>query len=334
MTDAPENETGETIEIRSLEPDDTLGLRKLIERCYGDGYPKRVMYASDELAGLVRSREYRSVVAVSDGKVVGHMAFTWPDPDATVVEAGTTVVHPDWRGKGLMNRLALALAEELVADGAAGFIHFPTTAHPVMQKASLGAGGKETGIFLAYLPPGLREPGSDEAGDSRLAVTVVYQPVVEAPPQLIYLPTRYAELILELAGDLGLAREAAEGSGPADGETRFKRSLDPRRGLERVRVERIGPDITAGISSILEDTDARLVHVDLPMNDPGVDYAVEGLRPLGFGFAAWLPGWAGHDVLRLQRIGEPSDAELEPTLHSAEAQSLMKLIRRELGRPD
>ena len=330
MGETGDGQVDDGVELRPLEPADTPGLRELIERCYGDAYPKRVMYEPDALAKLIRSGEHSGVVAVSGEEVVGHMAYTWPDPDATVVEAGTTVVDPEWRGRGLMNRLALALAEQLVADGAAGFIHFPTTAHPVMQKASLGAGGKETGILIAYLPPGLQEPGGDEAGDRRLAVTVVYQPVVEAPGQRIHLPIRHAELILGLAGELGLSREPVEGSGPAADETRLERALDPQRDLERVRVERIGRDIPATMSSILEDTDARLIHVDLPMNDPGIDEAGEALRPLGFGFAAWLPGWAGHDVLRLQWIDRPADADLSPDLYSPEAGALMDLIRTDL----
>ncbi len=53
---------------------------------------------------------------------------------------------------GLKGRLGLALGEVLVSEGAVGFIHFPTTAHPVMQRALLSAGGRETGVMLAYLP--------------------------------------------------------------------------------------------------------------------------------------------------------------------------------------
>lgn len=330
MSGGAYDRAGEECEVRPLEPADTPGLGQLIERCYGDAYPKRVMYESDELADLVRSRRHRGVVAVSGDDIVGHMSFTWPNPGATVVEAGTTVVDPDSRGKGLMNRLALALAEELVADGATGFVHFPTTAHPVMQKASLSAGGKETGILIAYLPPGLQEPGRGEAGEDGLAVTVVYQPVVEAPAQRLYVPTRYADLILGFAGGLGLSRDAAEGSDPTTDETHLKRTLDPQRKLEQIRVERIGRDIPDSISSILQERNARVIHLDLPMNDPGINYAVEGLRPLGFGFAAWLPGWARHDVLRLQQIEAASEGELSPALHSPDAGTLMCLIRQEL----
>ena len=197
------------IEVRPMTPGDAQGVSECIVRCYGDAYPKRVMYQPDEVAMLVRSRAYNGVVAASGAEVVGHIGFTWPTNASTVVEDGTTVVDPGFRGQGLMGRLGLALGEALAAEGAVGFIHFPTTAHPVMQRASLSAGGRETGVMLAYLPAETRDNAMGAVGEERLAVTVVYQPVLKAPSQNIYLPSRYGGLIRGFADGLGLSRSAA-----------------------------------------------------------------------------------------------------------------------------
>jgi len=263
--------------------------------------------------------------------VVGQIGFTLPTPASTVVEAGTTVVDPGARGQGLMGRLALALFEAVAAQGAAGFIHFPTTAHPVMQRASLAAGGRETGVMLAYLPPQARDLELGAQGAGRLAVTVVYQPVAAAPAQRIHLPRRYAELILDLADALGLGRSEAGPPRTPAGESLLEHGSDAARGLERIAVERIGADIDAAVSSLASATAAALVHVDLPMNDPGIDHAVELLRRSGFAFAAWLPGWAGHDMLRMQQPASPSESELAPALFSPRAGALMRMIRAELS---
>lgn len=321
------------VEVRPITPSDTEGVTALVGRCYGDAYPKPVMYRPDELAGLVASGEHGGAVAIAGDRVIGHMAYTWPSPGATVVEAGTTVVDPEWRGKGLMSRLAFALAELLVADGAVGFVHFPTTAHTVMQKASLSAGGRETGIMLAYLPADGRGPGTDGPEDSRLAVTVVYQPVVEAPAREIFLPDRYAGLLSGIAAALGLSRNTAGPLISPEAESRLEQRFEASRALERVSVERIGDELDGRVVEILDGSPARLVHVDLRMDDPGIDWAVERLRPLGFAFAAWLPGWTDCDVLRLQRLADPSEAELSPTLHSSEARSLMELVEEEISGP-
>ena len=323
-------EVADDVEVRPMTPADAQGVSECISRCYGDAYPKRVMYRPDEVAMLVRSRAYNGVVATAGAGVVGHIGFTWPTSASTVVEAGTTVVDPSCRGMGLMGRLALALVEVLASEGAVGFIHFPTTAHPVMQRASLSAGGRETGVMLAYLPAETRDLAIGALGEERLAVTVVYQPVLKAPSQSIHLPRRYDRLILGVADGLGLSRSAARTFRAPIGESQLERVHDASRGLERISVDRIGADIATKVTSVVTATAAALVHVDLPMNDPAIDHTVEQLRLASFTFAAWLPGWAGHDVLRLQHVAAPSEAELSPTLFSSDARALMTVIRTEL----
>jgi hypothetical protein len=292
------------------------------------------MYRPTEMAVLVHSRAYNGVVAVSGARVIGHIGFTRPTRASTVVEAGTTVVDPSFRGMGLMGRLGLALAEMLASKGTVGFIHFPTTAHPVMQRASLSAGGRETGVMLAYLPGETRDHATGAVGEGRLAVTVVYQPVLKGPPQSIYIPCRYRELILDLAAGLGLSRSAALPLEPPIGETKLKHVFDASRGLERISVNRIGADIVTEVTSATGTHAATLVHVDLPMDDPAIDYAVAQLRGSSFAFAAWLPGWADHDVLRLQYVAAPSGAELSPILYSPKAEALMAMIHAELVDPE
>ena len=317
------------IEVKPMTPGDAQGVSECIVRCYGDGYPKRVMYRPDEVSMLVRSRAYNGVVAASGEEVVGHIGFTWPTSASTVVEAGTTVVDPGFRGQGLMGRLGLALGEVLAAEGAVGFIHFPTTAHPVMQRASLSAGGRETGLMLAYLPAETRDGAIGAVGEERLAVTVVYQPVLNAPSQSIYLPRRYGGLIQGFADGLGVSRSAAEPFRTPTGESQLKCAFDAARGLLRASVDRIGADLATAVAGVVETHAAGLVHVDLAMNDPAIDHAVEELRRSSFAFAAWLPGWAGHDVLRLQYVASPSEGELSPSVFSPDARALLAMIRME-----
>ncbi len=316
-----------------MTPGDAPGVSECIVRCYGDACPKRVMYRPEEVAMLVRSGVYNGVVAVSGEEVVGHIGFTWPTSASTVVEAGTTVVDPGFRGQGLMGRLGLALAKVLAQEGAVGFMHFPTTAHSLMQRASLSAGGRETGLMLAYLPAETRDNAVGAAREGRLAVTVAYQPVLDAPSQDIYLPRRYDTLIRGFADVLGVSRSAAGPFRPPSGESQLASGFDASRGLLRVSVDRIGADLATTVARVVETRAAGLVHVDLPMDDPAIDHAVEELRRLSFAFAAWLPGWAAHDVLRLQHVASPSDGELSPSLFSNDARALLVVIRTELLRP-
>lgn len=94
------------ISVRTMTPTDAPGLAACIRRCYGESYTKRVMYEPGALAKLVRSGAYNGVVATAGDDIVGHSGFNRPNPQATVAEAGTTVVDPNSRGSGLMKRLA------------------------------------------------------------------------------------------------------------------------------------------------------------------------------------------------------------------------------------
>ncbi len=313
-----------------MTPADAQGVSDCITRCYGDAYPKRVMYRPDELAALIGSRAHNGVVATAGSGVVGHIGFTWPTSESAVVEAGTTVVDPSCRGIGLMGRLALALVEVLAGEGAAGFIHFPTTAHPVMQRASLSAGGRETGVMVAYLPAPTRDLAMGAPTDDRVAVTVVYQPVLKAPAQSIYLPGRYGAMILGLADGLGLSRSAARTSRPPTGESRIERARDafPRARANHGRSHRSGHRHRGDRRGDEQRRGARAP--GSPDERPRDRRRRRAPPPSSFAFAAWLPGWAGHDVLRLQHVVAPSAAELSPSLFSSDAGILMTMIRAEL----
>jgi hypothetical protein len=316
--------------IRTMVSADSVGLSDCIRRCYGNGYANRLMYEPTVLAEQLSSRAYRGVVAVRGTNIVGHIGYNFPTPSATVVEAGTTVVDPAYRGAGLLGQLAQALRANIIADGATGFLHYPTTAHTVMQKASLKSGGWETGIMLAYLPPDARDVAIGGSGEDRLAVTVVYQPLSEASARALFLPDCYGSLIMDFAKRLQLCRTSAGDHENPTGATSMRQVTDQHSRRDRIIVDRIGNDLVERVVTAIEVSDAGVCHVDLSMDQPEVHLAVEQLRKLGFAFCAWLPGWSKSDVLRLQFLKGSTTGELRPNLHSHAADQLALLIQSEL----
>lgn len=167
-------------------------------------------------------------------------------------------------------------------------------------------------------------------------VELLEQPILRAPSQDIYLPRRYEPLIRKLSAEAPLATTHRQQVVVVDVRCRLVPQRDDEaRDLERNIVDRIGPDIGAHPTSVAAITPTAVLHVDLPMNDPGIDDrgiddAVEQLRSRSFAFASRLSGSGGHDVLRLQLVASLTAGELHPTLVSAEARALMSLIREEL----
>lgn len=298
------------IDIRPLAAHDAEKLTACFQRCYGDSYVVGFFYDPEAIRARIADGRVYSVVALTpEGEIVGHMAMMRPHPEALTVELGNTIVDPRYRGHGLAARLGAALFEACRVGGYVGFHHYPTTAHAIMQKLAVQAGGVETGVMLSYIPEGTDYRdlgGTSERG--RLAVVVVYQPLAPAPSRDVFLPARYETMLCDVYARAGLERGVSVPAAAITGaSTRLRSRLDGRRGMLRIEVESAGRDLEAFVDGVLCEQRAEVAQVDLRLSDPGVGAAVEALRELGFFFCAILPEFAANDdVLRLQRLAVES----------------------------
>jgi Acetyltransferase (GNAT) family len=297
-------------------------------RCYGDTYPSDDFYDPALLTQRIESGSLCSVVAIVDNTLVGHTGLTARHPGANAIEAGNTVVDPAFRGQGLLGRMAAALTDLCLAQGYLGYVHYPTTAHEIMQRASVRGGGVETGVMLDYIPAETEYRGIDQ-GIGRLAATVVYQPFTPAPARELWLPHDYLDLASELYAAAHLVRtlQSANDRVEAPPITRARSSFSTRRGLLNVIVTAAGADLDSVIEAALSPDAIQITHVDLCMDDPGIGHAVVLLRQRGFFFCALLPEFAHTDVLRLQRLTHPAPTSFAPRLANQGARRLLDWMR-------
>jgi len=313
------------IAIGPLRPEDAGKLTECFQRCYGESYVADFLYDPDAIRARLADGRLHSIVATdAAGEIVGHMALTRRDSRALTVEAGNTVVDPRCRGEGLAARLGAALFQVCRAGGYAGFHHYPTTAHGIMQKLAVQGGGIESGVMLSYIPAGTDYRGLGGSAEGRLAVVVVYQPIAAAPARQVFLPPRFAALLRDIHRRAGLERvEGVPAAALPAAPTRLETSLDVRRGLRRIEVEEVGADLAERADDLARAGDAALVHIDLPLSDPATPLAVEALRRRGFFFCALLPEFAASDVLRLQRLRDLDEPRVLPDLVHPEARALL-----------
>ena len=239
------------ITIRQLVADDTTGLMGCFQRCYGESYANELFYDEAKLYAAISAGQLRSVVAVHDDVVVGHTGLTIRYDSTLVPEAGNTVVDPAMRGQGLLSKLGNGLRELTLREGFVGYVHYPTTAHEIMQKSATSGTGRETGIMLGYVPAetdylDINQPRG------RLAATIVYQPLAEIPAARIHVPNRYVSLIRSFAGSLGILREIS--ASPIDEEaataTDFSLVRHHKRGLVSMQVATIGSDLSKHVDAL------------------------------------------------------------------------------------
>jgi hypothetical protein len=83
----------------------------------------------------------------------------------------------------------------------------------------------------------------------------------------------------------------------------------------------------------MQQSKPAVTHVDLPLDEPAIDAAVEALAPLGFVFCALLPEFARTDVLRIQALRDRSGSAFHPDVVNERAAWLCEHMRREAGIP-
>ncbi|MCZ6852324.1 MAG: GNAT family N-acetyltransferase [Gammaproteobacteria bacterium] len=317
--------------IRDLQASDATNLVSLFQRCYGRTYGSRVFYDTQALQALIRAGKLRSVVASDDTTLLGHTGITIRHPDSLVCETGNTVVDPAFRGRGLLKQLGGALRERVLREGFIGYMHYPTTAHEIMQRSSVTGGGRETGVMLAYIAD-TTEYKALQQRVGRLAATVVYQPFAPAPPRDVLCPARYHRLLEQIYGYLDLPRvlrqASSSSSSPPGGEIASANHAE--RGLLSMTVTGSCEDVGERVSRLVKQHKPKIAHVDLPLDDLSVDRTVNELVDRGFFFCAVLPEFAHTDVLRLQMLDQPTPEDFQPELVNEQAQRLCEFMLQEV----
>ena len=321
-----------TILVRDLQTADAPQLTELFTRCYGKTYGSPVFYETAALQTLIAEGRLKSVVALDGAKLVGHTGITIRHPGALVCETGNTVVDPAARGQGLLKKLGAALRDRVLRERFIGYVHYPTTAHAIMQRASVADGGVETGVMLAYVAETTQyEAVEQRAG--RLAATVAYQPFAAAPPRQVVLPARYASLVKKIYTSCDLSRTASAGAAvdqPAPMATLASADY-AERGLLSLYLQHAGDDLADQVDNLIRQHNPKVTHIDLPLNEVHGHVMVEVLAGLGFCFCAVLPEFANTDVLRLQALHDPTPADFWPDLANAQARDYCAFMRAEAG---
>lgn len=328
------------ISVRQLTAREASALVCCFRKCYGDTYPNDVFYDADALAERICSGRLLSVAAFDDAnnldggsELIGHTGLNIADKAALISEAGNTVVDPAFRGRGILGRLSAELSALCQQAGFKGYVHFPTTAHAVMQKQSIANGGVETGLMLGYVPADTTYTAIEQS-PGRIAATIAYQPLALLPPALVYLPSAYADLLAEIYQACNLERQikllSAQTPEQLPARSIITKTLNVRRGLLALVVEQIGSDFGARMTEILRGVSAAVIHIDLLLDDPHTNVAVATLNHQQFFFAGLLPQFRRTDVLRLQRCADQSLTKRPPLLCNLGANRLFEWMRQEL----
>ena len=297
---------------------------------YGDAYPSPSVYDPDHLVEANRTGKMISMVARDiECRVVGHLALLESAPFAGALEVAQGLVHPQYRGVGLLSRLMEHIVAEAKKIPTCAALFSTAGCNHVMSQRSLGGCGfADTAFEIDYAPARLF---AHEGASSGRVATLFQSRTLRSSPELsVYLPRAYASAIMDIFN--------------ASGDVR--RYLNPRQNLPlpqksdtaitdiatldvmRLTVACAGDDLDVEVEELERQArqDGRSVaQVLVDLSTPTADAAVETLRQRGFWFGGVLPRYMNADALLMQKtLACPNFIEVKA--HSEKAQQLLQLV--------
>jgi N-acetylglutamate synthase-like GNAT family acetyltransferase/anti-sigma regulatory factor (Ser/Thr protein kinase) len=319
------SELPDAIEIRAATADDAEAIAQLLYENYHLSYVHADFYRPRFLIAGLASGELLSVVAVHDGRVVGHHALM-PRPGVPSAETGAAVVHSAYRGLGLFGRLFEHTLGAATEQGFASVFGDAVTIHPFSQRAEASHGYHETALQLGMVPAQTTMRGFGSGGPRRRTATLRSYRPLDGRPRQAALPDAYRELLERIYANVGLSIESGAEWAPVEGDA-VTADLDKPRSLGFLRLRRwdaVGPSALKQEVRHLLQRHADVVYADIDLAAvEDVDEATAAANDLGFFVSGLiLHGADGHDHLRLQLL-DSTEIELEDVVcDSSFAQAL------------
>ena len=193
----------ENFTVREIDPKEAVEVTKEAYLSYGYGYLVDEVYNPSVLRKLNESREFISIVSVSDaGEILGHVAVIKHKYLKGVFEFGAAFVNPKYRGGGLlksMTKKAFEIAEK--EGGELAFVDCVTT-HFYSQKAAASFGFVDSCLFLARLSQSTF--CEIKTGKGRETLITGFYSLKRIAPCKVYCPQRYGAMIERILINLKL----------------------------------------------------------------------------------------------------------------------------------
>ncbi|MFW5836462.1 MAG: GNAT family N-acetyltransferase [Desulfovibrionaceae bacterium] len=318
-------EPGLRCEVGPFRPGDEEGVSRLYFEIYGENFPVDYVYDPEQVKATNAGDGLHQVVARTErGDVVGLTALFPVAPNPRLMENGSLMLHPDYRG----GKLGLMLLKTLLTDADkrygidAGFGQ-SVCDHLITQKYGKKLGWLPWALEVEAMParPDHAAFGSPGGRISLLNQFLIYQDT----PHGVHLPRRHQDFMKELYVSLEMEREFPPPA-PLSGRSEWNISHMENAGLTRVAFSRLGEDLDPVLDGLPVRPGDHCLQLLLPLVDPGTSEAVDIAARRGFFLGGVLPLWTGADVLLLQRLAKRPDFEAVQLL-TDRAKDILEAVR-------
>jgi len=141
----------EKLQVRGFQEGDESAVSRLIYQNYDYTYYKPLFYEPLLVKEANANGKVLSFLAEIEGEVIGHFALV-PRPGTNSGEVAIAVVHPQYKGHGIMSKMFIKLIEHAQSSGFRSLFGEAIMLHPYSQKANLKKGMHESAVVLGLVP--------------------------------------------------------------------------------------------------------------------------------------------------------------------------------------
>jgi anti-sigma regulatory factor (Ser/Thr protein kinase)/RimJ/RimL family protein N-acetyltransferase len=316
------DQTEETIDTKTdylvtpVTTSDAEDVAKLIYKSYNYTYNKEEMYFPKlQETALQQGYKFGTIVRTSQGGPVGYFAVI-RNTDSLVGEIGEAVVAPEHRKRGLMKRMINELIDMSKERGLLGLYGFALTVHIVSQIVNQKFNFKNTAILLSNLY-GASFKGFDEHYPQPVSVIADFLPLYSRRTNTVYLPGTYESILKEIYSQFEASpaiNKLPENIDKPFEETELKLNISYSGNTATIVCYQYGKTFENSCASILKSLSGlklNAVYIDLPLDHPWIDNAVNWISGQGFIFSGLMPLIHNEkDFFRMQKIQTTLDFNL------------------------
>jgi len=188
------------VTVRDFKEGDATRIVRLIKANYGDTYYRKDFYNPDTWVKAYKEKKIIPIIAEYENRVVGQ--FSLIINDKYNGEIGIAVVHPDYKGRGIMNQMFDYLIKRAKNFGLYAIYGEAIMFHPFSQKANLSHGMIETAFQLGEVAHWIVQ--KDYKFDKRTATLVSYL-LFKKEKRNYFLPKIYKKVLSDRIKKLNIS---------------------------------------------------------------------------------------------------------------------------------
>ena len=304
ITDQPSVPKEVPVTIRDFREGDEEGISRLIYKNYGHSYIKESFYYPLRIV-QEHGKAFYSVVAESEGEIVGHFAFVMI-PESTIAEIGIVVVDPRYKGRGIMNKMIERILQKAQSVGLDAVFGEAIMYHIFSQKSNLRHGFSESALMIGKTPADITLENNELTKVEKRGAVLVGYKFFRKWKRKLFLPDVYKKQIAKTYKNAGINFKKAKDKKKKEHDHVFlSYKFDPPTNVATIRIDRYGKNFKRKFLLLVAQLRAKhcdMIYADVSLEDiPQIEKVVKIMNKRGFFYCGVMFLWHKQkDYLRLQ----------------------------------